>query len=361
MRTLDRYLLRELALPFLAGLGGFLLIFIGTFLFTILDLLVRKVPVALLAKLVLYRVPFLVVHVLPYATLFAVCLAMSRLVREGEVTAIRMSGTSLVRVVWPLALAGLAVSLVSLLLSEGVSPVTNHVSMGIYRQLLLGPTRPDLRQDVFFRAQDYTFYVRRVERSSEGRYVLTDVMVYEPRPERRRFPALTTARSATADGSGLRWRLRDGARIELGADGFSSREWTFDELTLDLQSGIEDYLAEQKTPEEMSAGELRRQIELFGKGGIEVSSLKVDYQAKLAFPFACLVLTLLSVPLTVHFSRGGPSMGFLVVIGLFFLYYNTYFLAKVLGSSGLVAPALAAWGPNVVFGALGLALLRREE
>ncbi|HEY3281052.1 MAG TPA: LptF/LptG family permease [Armatimonadota bacterium] len=362
MRTVDRYLLRELALPFAAGVFGFLLIFVGALLFTLLDLVVKSgTPFLLLAKLVALKVPYLMVHVLPYATLFAICLAVNRMARESEITAMRVAGVSLRRLMAPLALAALCVSLLSLFLSEKVSPATNHEAMRIYRLALLGPARPDLKQDVFFSAQGYTFYVRQVEKGSDGRFLLTDVMMYEGPAHGERFPVLTTARRATAEANATTWVLTEGVQIRLDASGFSSQEWAFKRMTLDLEKGIEQYWADQKMPDEMSSAELRKQIDLFGKGGIDVASLKVDYLSKLAFPFACLVLTLLSMPLTVHFSRGGPSMGFLVVVGLFFLYYNAYFLTKMLGSAGILPPLLAAWGPNVVFGALGLALLRREE
>ena len=79
-----------------------------------------------------------------------------------------------------------------------------------------------------------------------------------------------------------------------------------------------------------------------------------------AMPFSCLVTVLLATPLGIYFSRRGSAGGvFLaVVLSAFMLLSSTVVLA--FGESGKLHPALAAWLPNLFFGAVGVYLFHRR-
>ena len=358
MTILDRYLARELIIPFLAGIAGFVTMMIPTILFGMLDLISsRDVPFGVVAKAVMLRLPGLMVWAPPIATLFGVSLAVSRLTRDNEVSAIRMAGVPLRRLMVPLLAAGAAASFASLFLNEVVSPWTNRRFMRAWREIVTSQNVPDVQQDVFFSSEGYYFYVRKVEKSGENEFRLRDVMVYEPRSSG--FPVFTTARAA--ESTGTVWVLRDGFQVYFDAQGRSQAEVPFKEMTLNLQRTPEDMYLSQRLPEEMSAPELRRQIDLYRRSGISVGSLEVEYQFKFAIPFACIVLALVGMPLAVHFSRFGGFAGLLIGIAISFFYWNAYFLGQKLGAGGRVPPLLAAWGPNLAFSLLGVLLLWREE
>ena len=44
-----------------------------------------------------------------------------------------------------------------------------------------------------------------------------------------------------------------------------------------------------------------------------------------------------------------------------FIYYNTIFFAKIMGSNGVIPPALAGWSQDVLFGLFAVFLIMREE
>lgn len=358
MKLLDRYLSRELVVPFLAGAMGFITLEIGTVLFNLMDLIVEQRPPAqLILKLLVFRFPLFLVYALPIATLFGVSLGVNRLAREGEITAIRMSGVPLRRVLFPIVVIAVLLSLFSFFISETITPWANRVSMKAERQIYFGGMNPLLEADVFFQTQGYYFYIGHLNRDSKGRYFLRKVMIYEVQPGR--YPLLTTAETAQTDGK--HWVLYQVNHIELDAQGRVKVQANFQTQEIFLDRPITEYLAYQRQPEEMTARELREQIRLFRASGAPVASLETHYQTKFAIPSACLVLALISFPLALKYARGGTMVGALVSIILFFFYYNTFLLARVMGSSGVVPPVLAAWSPNFLFGGLGLILLWREE
>ena len=77
----------------------------------------------------------------------------------------------------------------------------------------------------------------------------------------------------------------------------------------------------------------------------------VELQRKVAFPLVTLVMTLLAVPFAVTTGRRGALYGIGVGIVLAIVYWLTLSVFGAMGAGGLIAPMLAAWAPNILFGA----------
>jgi lipopolysaccharide export system permease protein len=80
-------------------------------------------------------------------------------------------------------------------------------------------------------------------------------------------------------------------------------------------------------------------------------------QYRLALPWTCLVIALIATPLGVGYSRRGvlSSVAAAVIIVFAMNFMTHLFLA--LGEGARIPDWVAAWTPNVLFGALGLVLL----
>ncbi len=87
--------------------------------------------------------------------------------------------------------------------------------------------------------------------------------------------------------------------------------------------------------------------------------LRVEYHQKLALPVACLIMGLLGVTFGLRSGRGGVLAGVGISLVLSFLYYVFYSITGAMGNQGYLAPWLAAWAANLVFGGIGLALFLR--
>ena len=60
-------------------------------------------------------------------------------------------------------------------------------------------------------------------------------------------------------------------------------------------------------------------------------------------------------------GRGGILAGVGISLGLGFLYYVLYSIATALGKQGVIAPWLAVWSINLVFGGAGTYLLVKRN
>jgi lipopolysaccharide export LptBFGC system permease protein LptF len=108
----------------------------------------------------------------------------------------------------------------------------------------------------------------------------------------------------------------------------------------------------------MSYSQLRDYTVLLRASGFDVSAQLVALERKISFPFVTIVMTLLAVPFAVTTGRRGAMYGIGVGILLAITYWVAISIFAALGTGGLVAPALAAWAPNLLFGsAAGYLLL----
>ncbi len=107
----------------------------------------------------------------------------------------------------------------------------------------------------------------------------------------------------------------------------------------------------------MSYSQLRDYIGQLRTTGFDVIAQQVALDRKVSFPFVTLILTLIAVPFAVTTGRRGAMYGIGVGIVIAISYWVAFSVFAALGTGGVVAPALAAWAPNLLFGAGAMYLL----
>src|SRR5437763_3337998 len=88
---------------------------------------------------------------------------------------------------------------------------------------------------------------------------------------------------------------------------------------------------------------------------------RVEFHRRFALPFACLVFTLVGLPLGVSTTRGSRSMGLVLSLILMLLYYLAFIGGTRIAGTAQFSPFLGAWLPNLVFAVVGIALLARSD
>jgi lipopolysaccharide export LptBFGC system permease protein LptF len=131
---------------------------------------------------------------------------------------------------------------------------------------------------------------------------------------------------------------------------------TFSALRLPLEPA--DYFeTEAPEPDRMNYAQLKRYIDELKMSGYTVMQHEVELHRKLAFPLVTLVMTLIAVPFAVTTGKRGAMYGIGIGIVLALVYWTTISVFAAFGASGLMSPTLAAWAPNLLFGATALYLL----
>ncbi len=351
----------ELAGPFVFGLSAFTLIFIATQIISIGKLVSEEhAPLVAAIEYFFWDMPQFLLFVIPMAMLLGTLLAMQRLSGDSEITAMKAGGVSIMRIVLPLAIVGLAVSVVSLFLQEVVVPLANDRAAYIKAAVIqhLNPIEGNLtvvtplpsggKQITIASGLDaQTQSLIGVTVVQQDRSGKPGTIIYA---DRARYDPPT-------------WSFIDATTHTFNPDG-SVTTGTEPRLSIDIGEKPNEIAKHTISgdPEQKSRAEIK---DALGTGQLtpqQVKTYTASYSAKLARPFAALVFTLIAVPFGVRPGRGGGrGLGFGLALVIIFVYYVISTLFLTIGSSATQLAGIAAWTPNAIFTLIGLWLLREAS
>jgi len=349
VRILDRYVSRQFLRIFLVCVLGV------PFLFQVIDLTDRLdnflqdgVGHAQVVAFYMYQMPYQMLLAFPIACLLAAVFTISRMTRHFEVTAAKAGGVSFYRLVTPLLLLGMVISLVALALTEVVPDSNRKASEAIenneQREL-------DVRLNLVFRGDEGRYYfVRRLD-AADGTMRAVKV---DREGTGYEYPSYSvSAPEAKWDSTRGRWVLEDG-HIRYTPERGRLIDIGFAELwQAPFREDPYDLLAKAKEPDEMDYAELGHFIEALERSGENPRKEMVQRALKIAFPFTCFIIVLFGAPLANSTRRGGAALS----IGLA-LATTIVFLTLI---GGVLPPVAAAWFPNAIFFFAGLGLMARVK
>jgi lipopolysaccharide export system permease protein len=366
---LDRYVLREMVVPFLIGQAAVVMMLTGTVLFNNADTFLNfGIPAAGVAKIAGYFLPFLVSLTMPVATAIAASLTVSRLARDSEVTVMRAAGIPLRRIFRPIVLVGLLLSFLDFQFAERVVPAASLKLQTTLTDLSRSARflQPQAKQFVQSADKRYAVYVGSIELESERRARLRDVMIWITGATGSTPTVITAPEAEYADGV---WNLLR-SHTHLYEQGGRKEKYIYSEsMPLNLRlaerafNAIVLQLPFYSDATQRTFAELGRDLSQQRRIGYVNKRDQLEYYFKLSVPLSCLVFALVCPPLALRFARAGSFMGVLLSIVLVFVYWNTLLFSKILGARfpDVFPPWLAGWGQNALFSLIGIYALWRQE
>jgi lipopolysaccharide export system permease protein len=109
----------------------------------------------------------------------------------------------------------------------------------------------------------------------------------------------------------------------------------------------------------MSYAQLRAYIDRLVKSGVSATRYMVDLHAKVSTALVSLIMAVLGASFGLRTGRAGVMVWVAACIPMGFVYYVILVLGISFGRGGALPPLVAAWLPNVVFAAAGVASLWR--
>ena len=354
MKIIDRYMISELFLPFIIGIAGFVLIMTVDLIFTFVDMIINNgVPMGAVFRLLLFKLPAIMVMTYPVSFLFACALVFSRMSRDMELVALRTSGINFFRICAPAVAAALVVCGIAMFTNETVVPWANQISEGIIRQIIYKQPLPDIREKVFFKDSLNRFYY--VNRVDTKKMLMENVMIYEL--TNSTLPRVITAKLASWKDNV--WSLKDGVIHNYDNNGYMDYEADFADMNIIVNENILNY-TQPKTPQEMNSKELGSLIGMLKKGGVNTMQLATEFQMKFSIPITTIVFALIGIPLSLPSPRGGRTWGFVLSVVIVFSFYVFASVFRSFGRGGIVSPYIAAWFPPISIAILGCWLIIRE-
>jgi lipopolysaccharide export system permease protein len=212
VRLLSRYLLRQLAAPFIFALGALTSLMLLSQIAKKFGALVGKgLPWGVIGEVFALSLPFIIAMTLPMAVLLAVLYSFSHLAADNEITAMRASGISVYQILAPVLAWGVFMSAFNFVFVDQVLPRSNARLRGLL--IDIGRKKPtfELREQVINEVPPSQYFLRagRID-AATGR--LRDITIYDVGGETsRRIIYADSGLMAYAEGqTDLSLRLYDG-------------------------------------------------------------------------------------------------------------------------------------------------------
>jgi LPS export ABC transporter permease LptF/LPS export ABC transporter permease LptG len=356
MRILTRYILKEIFSHSLLGLLVFTFVVFIRQLGNLLELVVRhNVPLRDMATLFLLPVPSILMLTIPLAVMVGTLIGLSRMAADGEVIAVRASGIGLacfVRPVMLLAVTGWAVTLwMGLFLAPQASRKMNRMETGLEASQVPYEIQPRVFIEQF---PNLLLYLEDVtsSRSSWTHVFIADLT-------QRNQAKVTLAESGVLVNEAARNRfvlhLEQGTTHEYDPqrpEEYSIASFTDTEIPIDIEKGGTEAAA-RSTPPYLSVTQLWQRIHQ----PRDRQPALVELHYRFALPVATIVLALVGIPLGISTRKGGKSVGLMLSLLLFFVYYILMAFGLSFAKQGRVSPVIGLWLANVLFALAGVFML----
>ncbi len=356
MKIILRYFLKEFLRFFLICFFGMLaILMIAEFFDKVDEFYAKKAPFYLVLEYLLLHTPKQLILASPIASLLSVLLTIGMASKWKETVAIRAAGGSLKTLFLSFLLAGVAISMLVLVLNETLVPMaTSKASWVRNTKILKKPSRITYREGVIW-VKGLDGSLIRIRDFVEDKKKILKVSIFSFSP----FFQLTGRIEADeAEWIDKRWELKNVTVFD-----FTGKKVTHDKSLAftDLEEP-RIFIEEMKKPEEMSFFELYNYYKRLERAGFKNNGYVVELYGKLAHPLVNFVMIMFGIALALNRKLGGgvraAGVGLIVIV----LYWMIFSVSMSLGNTGVLPPALAPWvGPAVFCTAGGYMYLRIQE
>lgn len=362
-KTLRNYLIGEIGGAFLAGLAIFTFVLLIARILELVDLvLARGVPVTQVLELFAFILPSFLETTIPMALLLGIVVAFGRLSTDGELTALRAAGLSLVQLAAPVMMFAGVVAMSTCILGVYARPWANReVNRTIYE---IAKTRATaaLKPQVFNSSfGGMVIYVDSIEQSTG---LMQGILVSDERENYRRTTIFSQAGRLVSneDAKTVYLQMLDGTSLSYhaGQESYDKTDFESLEVNLDLdEEAGPDRISRTVQPPEMTWTQLiatRDGKRARGESAIEEG---IEIQRKFVLAAAALILPLIGISLGIQRSRAVRARGFGVSILIILVYYFALSGVMTMVRRGALPLDLGMWIPNAALAIIGLALFIR--
>jgi LPS export ABC transporter permease LptG len=292
------------------------------------------------------------------SVLVAVLVNFGLLTRTSQIVAMKASGVSLYRLALSLMIVTALMSGLSFAMQESLLPGCNQKQDAL-RDIIKGRRpqtylRPDRKWMMGEQAKifNYNFF-------DEDRNLFGDLSIFEFDPASFEIKRRIYASRAVWNEDEKSWVFEEGwsqgfrEQRAVAAEFSRFERHRFPEITEDPRY----FKKEVKQSTQMTYLELRNYIQDLRQSGFDVVRLTVALHKKLSFPVISLIMCMIAIPFSFSMGKRGSlyGVGLSIMIGITYWVMLEFF--EQVGGAGKLLPFLAAWAPNLIFGASGVYFL----
>jgi len=352
---LDAYVskqyLRVLAMTIVGMLGLF---YISTFIDVSDKLFKGQTTLLRIGEFLFWSTPQFLSYIIALSVLLSALVTIGLLTKNSELIVMRACGISLYRTALPIVVFALGGSALLFAMEESVLSVANQRAERLRYEIRTGqaPATGVLNRKWIVGSGGEVYHYQYYDPINRE---ISQLSVLQFDEQTNRLASRLFVQRARFNPNSNQWALDEGWNRTFDPNGIG--EFERYELWSRPFESPDYFVTEAREPELMTFGQLRTYIAELRASGYDVLEHEVGLHRKIAFPFVTLVMTLIAVPFAVTTGRRGAMYGIGVGIVLALTYWTMISVFAAFGLGGLIDPMLAAWAPNLVFGAAAAYLL----
>lgn len=350
MRTISRYIFKETLWPFFFGFLFFNFILFMGIIFDLTRLIfVENAPPLKIVQLIFFSLPSFFDIVIPVSLLFSILLSFGRLSADEEITALRSSGVSLLRIQSPILMFGIILTLVSLAFSAFLTPWCNQRYEQVYREILLNRPLIELKEKTIIHFNDKRLYSFNV---NKGKQIMQDIIMYEFLPSQvQKFPQVTVARKGEVKEKQFLLEKVHFYRFDQKCRLLQSG--SFQEQTIYLYHESTAEKIKKKDSWEMTFTEIQQKLKSEQLPPEKRKKMEIDFHGRIAIPLATLIMCILAIPMGIKVERGDKSISLGISLVVVIIYYILFLAGEFVAKANILSPFLGVWIPNFLFFFIG--------
>jgi lipopolysaccharide export system permease protein len=321
------------------------------------NFIMADVPLMRMISYFLLKLPLIISQLTPICVLLTVLITFGLMNKNNELIALKSGGVSVYFLLRPVFVIGVISSICLFILAEVIVPVSISKANKIWLQEVKKKSLLTSRQkNIWFKGTRSIYFI--------SHYDPTKNMV-----------------------SGISLNYFDAdfrliKRVEARQGIYENDQWTFEDImeqvlienygdynvsfydrrVMDVDFFPQDLKRAVKKSEEMNVTELFAYIKSVESEGYDATPYRVDFHAKFAIPFICIIMCIIATSIAVKRRiREGLSISIAYGLGMIFLYGVAHSFFISIGYGGVLPPLIAAWIANLVFLCLGLINLIHAE
>lgn len=301
---------------------------------------------------VVMQVPAHAYELMPLVVLIGGLIALSQLASGSELTVMKTSGMSTKQLIGILLQFGLIFAVLTAVLGEWAAPSLSRNAENLKATAVNGKISTG-SQGLWLKERNNIINVREMLPD----HTLLGVKIWAHNVD---FQLAETVEADSAVLNNEGWQLKNARHSLLDGNGVKTEIQAVEQWPIELQRNLLDVLLVR--PEQMSVTALTTYIGHLKDNNQQTKTYEIAWWRKLMYPIAAMIMALVALAFTPQNNRRG-NMG-LKLFGGICLGLAFHFAGRLFGFTSQlynVPPVIAAILPTVLFGILGVYLIRKQE
>lgn len=350
LTILDRYILRQIAVPLMASLVIGLLMLLAERLIHIMEItLGKKSSFGVVFELMAYLMPHYLGIAVPASLSLGLIFAFNKLSKSSEIDAMLATGTGLHRLVRPVILLSIGFCLASIVIFGWLQPLTRYASRSVMNDVASIDAFYLAEEGVFMQSGTRTFILDKLDRQNNS---FKKIFIFDNKKSGGVETLTATDGALVAVPGHARpiLHLVDGHRLShdtwptnTTATTAGTAEFAVSDTPL---GGVAKKLFRPRGDDEreMTITEIYARMDT-PPAGSTVSAMRAEFHRRMVNILSMLVLPFIAIPFAVGRARSPSAYRIAAALILLVVFHEIVEQGAVVAKAGKLSPWLTTWSP----------------